>query len=170
MQERDARLFGDRRELSRSDLGGKALDAIVRCVDLQNYAGLCIKRRKIILWVRAIGRADLDEPCPARAMISGMRKAPPISMSSPRDTTASRPLESVFRHRSTAAALLLTTVASWAPVNEHNKDLMWSSRSPRLPVSKSNSSTTAFRIAATAVRPPPQRASRGRDWCAAPCR
>ena len=51
---------------------------------------------------------------PARAMISGMRNAPPISISSPRETMASRPCASVLSTSSTAAALLLTTVASSA--------------------------------------------------------
>ena len=41
-------------------------------------------------------------------MISGMRKAPPISISSPRETIASRPFASVLSTSSTAAALLLT--------------------------------------------------------------
>ena len=58
---------------------------------------------------------------PARLMISGMRKAPPISINSPRDTIASRPLASVLSTSSTAAALLLTTVASSAPVSSRRQ-------------------------------------------------
>ena len=49
-------------------------------------------------------------------MISGMRKAPPISISSPRETMTSLPWARVFKPSSTAAALLLTTVAASAPV------------------------------------------------------
>ena len=110
-------------ELRVSDLAGEALDAIVRGVDLQDHAGFRVQRRDD----SPSGACDWScrpRPAarPARAMISGMRKAPPISMSSPRDTTASRPLASVLRHSSTAAALLLTTVASSAPVNAHSKD------------------------------------------------
>src|ERR1700722_3251238 len=48
---------------------------------------------------------------PARAMMSGRRKAPPISISSPRDTIAWRPLASVLSTSRTAEALVLTTVA-----------------------------------------------------------
>src|SRR5438477_423210 len=43
---------------------------------------------------------------------SGMRKEPPISTSSLRLTTTSRPSANVFTARSTAAALLLTTTAA----------------------------------------------------------
>ena len=50
-------------------------------------------------------------------MMSGMRKAPPISISSPRETIASRPRARVLTASRTAAALLLTTVASSAPVS-----------------------------------------------------
>ena len=84
-------------------------------------------------------------------MMSGMRKAPPISISSPRETMASRPFASVLSTISTAAALLLTTVASSAPVSSHSSARKWSSRSPRLPLARSNSSDTALRIAATAA-------------------
>ena len=46
---------------------------------------------------------------PDFAMTSGMRKDPPISTSSPRETITSPPSARVFRASSTAAALLLTT-------------------------------------------------------------
>src|SRR5436853_250675 len=49
-------------------------------------------------------------------MMSGIRNSPPISISSPRETTTSRPWASVSSARRTAAALLLTTSASSAPV------------------------------------------------------
>ena len=54
-------------------------------------------------------------------MMSGMRNAPPISISSPRETIASRPRASVLSTSSTAAALLLTTVASSAPVSSQSR-------------------------------------------------
>ena len=53
---------------------------------------------------------------PARFMMSGIRNAPPISMSSPRETGTSRRLAKVSRTSSTAAALLLTTIAASAEV------------------------------------------------------
>ena len=84
-------------------------------------------------------------------MMSGMRNAPPISISSPRDTIASRPPARVLRQSSTAAALLFTTVASSAPVSAQSRPRTWSSRSPRLPVGSSNSNATGSRIAATAA-------------------
>src|SRR5262245_55963030 len=46
-----------------------------------------------------------------------MRKEPPISTSSPRLTSTSRPSESVFTASSTAAALSLTTTAASAPTS-----------------------------------------------------
>src|SRR5580704_14953006 len=84
-------------------------------------------------------------------MISGMRKAPPISISSPRETIASRPLASVLSTSRTAAALLLTTVASSAPVSSQSRSRIRSSRSPRWPAPRSNSSATALRIATCAA-------------------
>mmetsp|Transcript_6298 Transcript_6298/g.25483 ORF Transcript_6298/g.25483 Transcript_6298/m.25483 type:complete len:215 (+) Transcript_6298:77-721(+) len=77
-----------------------------------------------------------------------MRKAPPISTSSPRDTMASRPRASAAMPSKTAAALLLTTVAASAPVSSQSRSSMRSSRSPRRPVSRSNS-----RLLGAAIRP-----------------
>ncbi len=78
-------------------------------------------------------------------MISGMRKAPPISISSPRETTASRPPASVLSTSSTAAALLLTTVASSAPVSSHSRSAHHGRRVRRAcRRARSNSSATAF--------------------------
>ncbi len=49
---------------------------------------------------------------------------------------ASRPFASVLSTSKTAAALLLTIVASSAPVSSHNKPRTSASRSPRLPLSR----------------------------------
>ncbi len=111
-------LLGGRKKAS-SDLGGEALNAVPRRVDFEDQPRPFVQRRKIILLMGAIGRTDLDPGFAAEAMISGMRNAPPISMSSPRDTITSRPFASVFNTSSTAAALLLTIVASSAPVRSH---------------------------------------------------
>ena len=56
---------------------------------------------------------------PETAMISGMRKLPPISMSCPRETTTSFPWHKARRTMTVAAALLLTAVADSAPVSRH---------------------------------------------------
>src|SRR6202035_296716 len=61
------------------------------------------------------------------------------------------PLASVLSTSKTAAALLLTTVASSASVSSHNRSRMRSSRSPRWPGPRSNSSATALRIATCAA-------------------
>ena len=72
-------------------------------------------------------------------MTCGSRKPPPISISSPRDTSTSLRSASVLRTSSNAAALLLTTVAAAAPVSRRSQGSTWSSRSPRRPVTRSNS-------------------------------
>ena len=59
--ERNARLLGDGAELRRPDLGREALNAVVRRVDLEYQPGPFVQRRAIILLMRAIGRADLDQ-------------------------------------------------------------------------------------------------------------
>src|SRR6202451_111004 len=71
-----------------------------------------------------------------------MRKAPPISTSSPRDTTTSRRFDKVLSISNTAAALLFTTVAASAPVNSRSSGSTTSSRSPRPPVLRSYSRLT----------------------------
>ena len=76
---------------------------------------------------------------PLRAMTSGIRKDPPISTSSPRETTTSFPRARVSRQRSTAAALLLTAMAASAPLISHRIPSMALYRSPRAPLTRSNS-------------------------------
>ncbi len=72
-----------------------------------------------------------------------MRNAPPISTSSPREMMTSCPNASVLSNRTTAAALLLTTVAASAPVSSQIRASRCESLSPRLPVSKLYSRSTA---------------------------
>ena len=84
-------------------------------------------------------------------MMSGRRNEPPISISSPRDTIVSRPSASVFNASTSAPALLLTASAASAPVSRFSQPEIWSSRSPRRPVSRSYSSVDGSRIAAVAA-------------------
>ena len=72
-------------------------------------------------------------------MMSGIRNAPPISISSPRDTRTGLPFASVWRARSSAAAQLLTTSASSASVRAARISSARLDRLPRLPVSRSTS-------------------------------
>ena len=67
----------------------------------------------VVRRVGAVGAADFLKIAPLLAMTSGMRKAPPISISSPRETITSLPWAKVFNPE--AAALLFTTVAASAP-------------------------------------------------------
>ena len=66
-------------------------------------------------------------------MMSGRRKEPPISISSPRETTTSRPGTRAARTSSVAAALLLTRATSSAPVREQTRSRMACSRWMREP-------------------------------------
>ena len=68
-----------------------------------------------------------------------MRKAPPISTSSPRETITSLPRARAAIVSSTAAALLLTTVAASAPVSVVSSSSTTLSRSPRPPQARSYS-------------------------------
>ena len=54
-----------------------------------------------------------------------MRNPPPISTSSPRDTTTPRPAATVFTARMSAAAQLFTTNASSAPVSSVSSAAQW---------------------------------------------
>ena len=64
-------------------------------------------------------------------MMSGIRKEPPISTSSPRLTTALLPAANSASTMSTAAALLFTAMAASAPVRAHRRRSQWSWRLPR---------------------------------------
>ena len=103
-------------------------------------------------------------------MISGTRKPPPISTSSPRDTMTSRPRASAASASSTAAALLFTTIPASAPhtlreqPRRHGRDA--SRASPRV------HAVLEVRVRARDLRrvgriAPWRRAARVRGWCAA---
>ena len=113
-----------------------------------------------------------------RFMMSGTRKAPPISTSSPRETTDFLALgEGVERRRKTAAALLFTTVAASAPVSSCTDSFIEQRRDEVVAVAATAGLSTSYsraqgeRAASTisgdgfvgAVRPAP-------GWCAGRCR
>src|SRR5487761_733374 len=72
---------------------------------------------------------------PLLAHISGTRKEPPISTSSPRDTTTSYPSAKVFKVRKRPAALLFTTNVLSAPRRSRKRWSVCESRFPRTPSS-----------------------------------
>jgi hypothetical protein len=74
---------------------------------------------------------------PAAAMISGMRKEPPISISSPRDTTTSRSFARAASAMTRAAALLFTARPASAPVSAVSRRSARRLRWPRRPVARS---------------------------------
>ena len=76
---------------------------------------------------------------PLCSIISGTRKEPPISTSSPREMTTSLPLVIAPKISMTAAALLLTTRALSAPVSRVTSSSMWEYRLPRRPAATSYS-------------------------------
>ena len=71
---------------------------------------------------------------PARRTISGIRTPPPISTSSPRDTTTRPPRPASPTASASAAALLLATSASSAPVSAMRCSSAARKRAPRRPV------------------------------------
>ena len=76
---------------------------------------------------------------PLTAMMSGMRKLPPISMSWPREMITSLPIARVRSTMTVAAALLLTAVADSAPVSRQTHSRIAICRDERLPLSRSSS-------------------------------
>ena len=83
-------------------------------------------------WVRLVVPTSRSRQ-PARTITSGTRNEPPISTSSPRETTTSLRIARAFSTSRTAAALLLTTTAASAPVRRQIRPSTWSSRSPPCP-------------------------------------
>ena len=103
-------------QLGDADRADEAFDPVVRGVHLeQQRRGLRLAGPVVVGDPGAVGGPHLDQPAPDSAMISGIRKPPPISTSSPRDTTTGRPAASAPATRSTAPAPLLTTSASLGP-------------------------------------------------------
>ena len=78
-------------------------------------------------------------PAPLFSRISGMRNEPPISTSSPRETTTLRPAARAESASRTAAAPLLTTSPASAPVRRVSQRSTPAPRSPRRPEATSNS-------------------------------
>ena len=72
-------------------LGGKADSRRSCSMDLEEQGGFGGDRIRVIGGMGPVGGADLSEHAPLRRMTSGMRNEPPISTSSPRETTTSLP-------------------------------------------------------------------------------
>ena len=83
-------------------------------------------------------------------MTSGIRKLPPISTSSPRDTTASLPADKAAKASIVAPALLFTTADASPPNNCSSFFSTASTRLDRFPVSKL-SSTLEYPCPASAI-------------------
>ena len=62
MDKRHAVRLGDRSKFTRRNFRREPLDAVVRRVHLEDEAGLRADRRRIVLRMRAVGGADLDQP------------------------------------------------------------------------------------------------------------
>ena len=78
-------------ELLHRGLLGEAEDAEVGLVDAQQERGLGADRAVVVGRTRAVRRPDLVQDRAGAANTSGMRKPSPISISSPRETSTSRP-------------------------------------------------------------------------------
>ena len=116
VEQRHAVLAGDGGQLGERRALGEADDAEVRLVDAQQQRRL---RTGSVAVVGGAAFGSSSRPrrgvAPERASTSGMRKPSPISISSPRETSTSRPSASAASASSIAAALLLTTIAASAP-------------------------------------------------------
>ena len=88
---------------------------------------------------------------PAASMIWGSRNSPPISISSPRETSTSRPRASPPRASSSAPAALLTTSAASAPVASRSSASAAAPRRPRVPAARSYSTAAYPAASATAA-------------------
>ena len=72
-------------------------------------------------------------------MMSGIRNSPPISISSPRDTSTFLPFASAARVSTSAAAQLFTIKAASAPVMDARRSSARAPRDPRAPLVRSTS-------------------------------
>ena len=90
-----------------------------------------------------------------------MRNEPPISISSPREISTSRPAASAPARAAARPAALFTTSASSAPVTVRSSSRQWSLRLPRVPC------RDRARGCCSRRRPPPSRDRRRRQRRAA---
>ena len=94
--------------------------------------------------------------------MSGIRKAPPISISSPRDTTTSRPRASDSSASRTAAALLLTTSEASAPDSRQSRRVhVLVARAARASRGRRARGSSSGRRRRRAARAPPGRGAPG---------
>ena len=124
-----------RRARSGATSAVKPTIAKLRAVDLEQQAGRSdrSRSRSRCACVLFVVPTSTSVP-PDSARISGRRNEPPISISSPRETTISLPDASAARPSTVAAALLFTTIASSAPVSSRSSARRWSWREPRSPL------------------------------------
>ncbi len=122
---------------------------VVGGVHLQHQRGLARRCASLVVarWVRLVVPTSRSAR-PRCAMMSGMRKEPPISISSPRETIDLAPAG----QRCSAPAArrrrcCSPTVAASAPVSSRSRPSTWSSRSPRPPVAGRTPGRPAPRIA-----------------------
>src|SRR6266852_1172618 len=109
------------RQLDDGHVGGESGDLEIRAVHLEQQSTVRRQRSVVIVgWVRLVVPTSTTR-APERAMMSGIRNDPPISTSSPRETTASPPRASALSASSTAPAALFTTSASAAPVSSTSR-------------------------------------------------
>ena len=83
--------MGQRGQLGLADGGREALHGIVAGVHLHDQPGPLAQGIGVVGQVGAVVVPTSTMTAPALAITSGMRKAPPISTSSPRETITSRP-------------------------------------------------------------------------------
>jgi hypothetical protein len=102
---------------------------------------------------------------PAASMIWGRRNSPPISISSPLETSTSRPRASPPRASSSAPAALLTTRAASAPVAALASASAAAPRRPLVPAARSYSTLAYPAASATAARAAADSGARPRLVC-----
>ena len=158
---------------SRVDTSAReAFDAIVRRVHLE---------QRVRSWRRARPRSRAGAygwSCrprrasrPARLMISGIRNAPPISISSPRETISSTTLRERIEHDQHGGGVVVDDGGVLGARQLRTAGRARGRRARRAGPPRDR--TRARRRCAwprSRPRSPPRRAARGRDSCAGPCR
>ena len=151
VEQRQAVLVGQGGQLAEGRAGGEPLDPVVGRVHGQHQPRVRAEPGGVVAQVGAVGGADLAQRHPAASMISGSRNSPPISISSPRETSTSRPRASPSRARSSAPAALFTTSAASAPVASRSSASAAAPRRPRVPAARSYSTAAYPAASATAA-------------------
>ena len=171
LDQRQALLAGERHQLGRRHRLGEARDGVIRGMDLHDRRGVGADRGGIILEMRAVGGADLDQAAAGPGHdVGNAEGAADLDQFAARDDHLA-PLGQRVQHQQHRGGVVVDGGGGFraGQPQQPGGDMVVALAARRRPRGRTPASW-----ASAWPRPPPgwppPRAARGRGWCAAPCR